>query len=189
MAWTVQGNIKGPKGDPGATGATGAQGPAGPTGASGLNWRGPWSAGNSYAANDGVSWGGSSYFATAAHAAGDAPPTGIAADPGTDDTAVNAGWQLLAIQGATGPTGPTGATGPKGDTGAAGPTGAQGPAGATGATGPAGADGATGPQGATGVRGSQWYTGHGAPTAGNTTGSLANDQYLDLDTGDVYTLS
>lgn len=35
MAWTIQGNLKGPKGDPGAAGAAGVAGPAGPAGTDG----------------------------------------------------------------------------------------------------------------------------------------------------------
>lgn len=41
--------------------------------------------------------------------------------------------------------------------------------------------------GPTGPRGSDWFTGHGAP--GTIVGSLPGDQYLDLDTGDIYNLS
>lgn len=163
MGWAVAGNIRGPEGPAGPTGPTG---PQGPTGVSGLIARGPWAAENSYAINDLVTWGGSAYIATAAHNTATAPPTGTAADPGADDTAVNAGWAIFAAQGATGPTGATGATGAAG---AAGATGSQGPAGATGA------------------RGSKWFTGSGAP--GVISGSLPDDQYLDVSTGNVYTLS
>jgi hypothetical protein len=216
MAWTVQGNIRGPQGPAGATGATGAKGDAGPVGPAGLTWRGAWSAATAYALDDAVGWGGSSYFATTAHAANSAPPTGTAADPGTNDSALNAGWALLATEGATGPQGAQGATGPKGDTGATGvqgptglkgdtgdtgPAGAkgdtgatgaqgiQGPAGAIGPTGNTGATGPTGATGATGQRGTNWFTGHGAPTGANTAGALPNDLYLDLDSGDTYVLS
>ncbi len=80
-----------------------------------------------------------------------------------DDSALNAGWALLAIQGSTGPQGTTGATGA---------TGAAGPAGATGAT---------------GTRGSQWYVGDGAP--GVIAGSVPGDKYMDRVTGDVYDLT
>lgn len=164
MAWSVKGNIRGPQGPAGPTGATG---PAGSSGVSGVTWKGAWSNGTAYAVNDVASWGGSSYVATAPHAANaNQPPTGTTADPGTDDTAVNAGWAAFAVQGAQGSTGPTGATGP---------AGAQGPQGNTGSTGAAGA------------RGSQWFTGTGAP--GTVAGSLPGDLYLDVSTGDVYTLA
>ena len=62
--------------------------------------------------------------------------------------------------------------------------GATGLAGLPGATGiPGGATGLPGNQGATGLAGSQWFEGPGAPAAG-----LGNngDDYLDLNTSDVY---
>lgn len=48
-------------------------------------------------------------------------------------------------------------------------------------------DSSTGNAIVVGPRGTNWYTGHGAP--GTIAGSLPGDQYLDLDTGDIYTLS
>jgi hypothetical protein len=171
MAWSVAGNIKGPQGPAGADGAQGPQGPQGnigPAGPAGLNWRGAWSNANAYAANDSVSWGGSTYFATVSKIAGSAPPTGTSADPGTNDAAVNSGWAALSLEGATGPAGPQGSVGPQGPQGNVGPQGTAG---------------------ATGTRGSQWYTGTGAPVAGNTAGSIPGDKYLDTTSGDVYTLT
>jgi hypothetical protein len=55
------------------------------------------------------------------------------------------------------------------------------------AEGAKGDKGDPGNPGAPGARGSQWFTGHGAP--GVIAGSAVNDQYLDLDSGDVYTLA
>lgn len=185
--WTLGGNIKGPAGATGGTGAQGPQGPqgvAGPVGPAGLTWRGAWASGSSYAVNDAVGWGGSSYWATATHNTGTAPPTGIAADPGVDDTAVNTGWALLSQQGAQGATGPQGVAGPTGPTG---PTGATGPQGVQGIQGPQGATGTTGGTGTAGIRGSLWYTGTGAP--GTIAGAATNDQYLDLASGNVYTFA
>ena len=52
---------------------------------------------------------------------------------------------------------------------------------------PAGAKGDQGTVGTAGTRGSNWYTGSGAP--GAVTGSSAGDQYLDVTSGDVYTLA
>lgn len=194
MGWTVAGNIKGPPGDEGPVGPEGPQGVPGPVGPAGLTWRGAWSNANAYAVDDSVSWGGSSYHATAPHAAGaNQPPTGTTADPGGDDVAVNAGWAVLSIQGTEGPAGAAGATGAQGIQGIQGPQGLQGvagssgAAGATGAQGPQGDPGPTGSAGATGQRGTNLYTGTGAP--GTIAGSLPNDKYLDLSTGDVYTLS
>ncbi|WP_173009419.1 hypothetical protein [Methylobacterium sp. P1-11] len=40
-----------------------------------------------------------------------------------------------------------------------------------------------------GPRGVTWFTGTGAPTTANTTGSITGDLYLDLSTGDIYVLS
>lgn len=199
MAWAVAANIKGPVGPTGPTGSTGPTGAAGAVGPAGLTWRGAWNTANTYAINDSVTWGGSSYYATVAKAAGLAPPTGTAADPGTDDTALNTGWALLSVQGAIGATGPTGSQGATGAAGAAGATGSQGiqgiqgtigNTGAAGATGPAGATGSTGstgPTGSTGARGSRWFVGAGAP--GTISGAVIGDEYLDSVTGDVYTLS
>lgn len=171
MVWSVNGNIKGPAGPAGATGPQGPVGPQGEVGPAGLTWRGAWSSTATYVPNDSVSWGGSTYFALNPAPAVGTPPTGTSTDPGTNDTAVNVGWAVLSVEGATGPAGPAG------------------PTGATGATGPAGPTGATGPQGDPGPRGSQWYVGSGAPTATNTAGAVAGDMYLDRDTGDVYKLS
>jgi hypothetical protein len=125
-----------PRGDVGPQGVQGVQGDPGPVGPAGLTWRGAWSNAATYAINDHVTWGGSSYYSTTTKAAGQAPPTGTAADPGTDDTAVNAGWALLTMQGATGPQGPQG---------------------------PQGIQGIQGPQGATGIA-EVWYSGAGAPS-------------------------
>lgn len=172
MAWTVAGNIRGPQGAQGPQGPTGPTGPAGPAGPLGLNWRGAWSNTTAYAADDAVSENGATWFASAAIAAGNEP------NPSGDGHTAANGWALLAAEGAPGPTGPTGPQGATGPTGPTGPTGSAGP------QGPQGPTGATGPQG---VRGATWYTGHGAP--GTITGSQAGDMYLDVDSGNVYTLS
>jgi hypothetical protein len=118
----------GPQGATGATGATGPTGPTGPQGVPGPSvvWRGNWTSAATYNANDGVSYNGSSYVAIA---------TNVNHPPDTHPTE----WQLIAQQGAVGPTGPQGVIGP------AGPTGSQGPTGATGSQGPAGATGPPGP--------------------------------------------
>jgi collagen type VII alpha len=199
MGWTIAGNIRGPAGATGATGSTGATGPTGPTGPAGavgpagLNWRGAWSAANTYAIDDSVAYNGSTFFATGTHAPTATPPT---TDPAGAVTSTTTGWAILAIEGAVGPTGPTGAAGAAGatgPTGSTGPTGTQGiqgvpgTTGATGSTGPTGAAGSTGSTGITGARGSDWFVGTGAP--GTIGGQLPGDQYLDQASGDVYTLS
>ena len=175
MAWTTVGNIRGPAGPTGPQGPEGPQGDPGPAAPAGLNWQGAWDTDTTYAAGDAVGWSGSSYFAL------DPPPAqGTAPTSGADDTAVNTGWALLAVEGATGPQGPQGTQGAQG---------AQGPQGNTGPQGLTGPAGDTGPTGATGARGSMWFVGTGAPTSGNTPGALPGDQYLDGTNGDVYTLS
>jgi hypothetical protein len=96
--------LQGPAGATGATGATGLTGGAGPqgipgpVGPAGLNWASVWVSGATYAENDVVSFGGSSYFCY--------NPAGVtsATDPSVD----TANWALLALQGATGPQGPQG---------------------------------------------------------------------------------
>ena len=51
-----------------------------------------------------------------------------------------------------------------------------------------GSNGSQGAQGAPGARGSIWFTGTGSPAGKTFTPSpQANDQYLDVSTGDVYT--
>lgn len=163
MPWSQAGNIRGPQGPQGAQGPEGPQGPAGPAGPAGLTWRGAWSNSNSYAINDAVAWGGSTYFATTAKTPSSPPPTGTAGDAGGDDAAVNAGWAVLSLQGTQGPQGSQGIQGPQGDPGPQGNPGSPG------------------------TRGSQWYTGTGAP--GTISGAIAGDKYLDVSNGDVYTLS
>lgn len=113
-------------------GVTGIQGPQG---LKGMNWRGPWAIGTSYAVDDAVFHAGSAYVAIAVNTASQPPSTN---------------WDLVASKGDTGAVGPTGATGAVGPQG---PQGATGPTGATGAMGPAGPQGAIGPQGATGPQG------------------------------------
>jgi hypothetical protein len=101
-----------------------------------LEWRGPWTSTNFYAANDGVLYNGAVYIAHVSN---------------TDKVPTNTTyWALLLPKGATGPAGPKG---PTGATGAKGATGAVGPAGAKGATGADGVAGATGAKGATGATG------------------------------------
>lgn len=80
---------------------------------------GPWTD-RSYKKGELVQWGGSTYITTGVVAAGAAPPTGIASDPGTDDDAVNAGWAVYARQGDPGTAGAAGAAGATGGTGATG---------------------------------------------------------------------
>ncbi|MFM5951139.1 MAG: hypothetical protein ACKOOE_00820 [Micrococcales bacterium] len=85
--------LQGPQGPQGEQGETG---PVGPTGASGLNWRGTWASDVNYELNDAVSFGNSSWFAAVD------PETGEVPDENSSY------WVPLALQGATGPMGPTG---------------------------------------------------------------------------------
>ncbi len=86
----------GPQGETGATGATGATGPQGPTGASGITWQGTWNPSSTYAANDAVFYDSTSWFAISTTPAGETPSLS------------SSYWVPLALQGATGPMGPTG---------------------------------------------------------------------------------
>jgi len=117
--------IQGPIGPVGATGSPGAQGPAGV----GMVYQNAYNAGTTYAANDAVTYNGSSYISLQNSSLGHQPDVSPAF------------WSLFAAAGATGPAGPTGATGA---TGSIGPQGIQGP---VGSAGPAGPTGAVGPQG------------------------------------------
>ncbi len=91
----------GAQGSQGPQGIAGAAGPAGSTGAAGapgINFRGAWAAAVNYAVNDAVTFGGSSYLASAANR-NQEPDLA----PGT--------WAVLAQAGGTGAAGATGATG------------------------------------------------------------------------------
>lgn len=145
--------VPGPKGDSGTQGDTGIAG-------AGVNWRGAWNSGTTYATDDGVGYGGSSYVSSQ-----DSNLNHLPTD--TD------WWDLWVAQGDTGSQGDTGAKGdtgsglqgdtgadstvpgPKGDTGVGtkGDTGTSGGQGAKGDTGTAGAKGDTGAQGDTGTGG------------------------------------
>lgn len=160
MGWNLSGNLRGPQGIQGIQGIQGTTGAAGAAGPAGLTFRGAWNNTTAYAVQDSVSWGGSTYFTTVAKIAGSAPPTGVAGNPGTVDTALNAGWEVLSLEGTQG---------------------IQGIQGVTGAT------GGTGATGATGQRGSKWFSGDGPPPA-TVAGSLLGDYYRDRLNGDVYEL-
>ncbi len=107
--------IQGPKGD---KGDQGLQGQAGVIGA----WKGAYAAGTTYALNDVVSSGGSSWISKAGGNIGHTPGT-------------TADWEMVAGKGDAGAAGAKGDKGDKGDTGAAGAQGIQGPKGDTGAAG------------------------------------------------------
>jgi Bacterial Ig-like domain (group 2)/Collagen triple helix repeat (20 copies) len=112
----------GPMGLTGAQGPQGVAGPQGPTG-TGFNFRGVFDNSATYAANDVVSYNGSSYVAKTATNPGDPAPDS------------NPNWSLMAQQGAagaTGASGPAGTQGPQGIPGLTGSTGAQGPQGTAG---------------------------------------------------------
>lgn len=123
---------QGPAGPAGATGATGATGPRGLTGAPGAP--GPEGANGTsfvfldaynpnatYAANNVVTYNGSSYIAFVANGPS---PSGPTPDKNPD-------WAVMAA-GGTGPAGPAGPAGPTGDPGPSGPMGNPGPAGPAG---------------------------------------------------------
>jgi hypothetical protein len=130
---------QGPAGLSGATGATGASGPRGLTGAPGA----PGPAGTSgtsfifldaynpyatYAADNVVTYNGSSYIAIV--------PNGPNPSGPTPDQ--NPSWSLMAAAGAAGPAGAVGPSGPVGEQGLTGVMGNPGPAGPAGPAGPQG---------------------------------------------------
>jgi len=103
----------GTTGATGATGATGVTGPTGPTGSIGVtgptgaagvsvNWTGTYSAGTTYAVNDGVACLNPTCAISASYVSLQAGNIGH-----TPDTSPTF-WQLIAAQGATGATGATG---------------------------------------------------------------------------------
>lgn len=111
-------------------------------------WQGNWGEGVNYQSNDGVYYGGSSYLCKNSHI------SDLTNSPDLDTDK----WDLVASEGAPGPTGPQGATG------ATGPTGLQGLTGDPGSTGLQGVTGATGPTGLQGATGDSGGTGDTGPT-------------------------
>ena len=85
----------GAAGSAGAPGATGATGVTGAIGAAGMNFRGAWTMGTGYAANDAVTFAGSTYLAAMSNSA---------SEPDLYPQA----WTVLAQAGSAGPSGPTG---------------------------------------------------------------------------------
>jgi hypothetical protein len=143
----------GPKGDTGPIGPQGNQGvpgPVGPQGPKGLVWRGSWTSGASYLADNVVSHAGSTWVALAAN---------TNSTPGEG----NSNWQLMVQMGAIGSQGLTGPEGPQGPAGAQGGMGPQGPQGAKGDTGMQGMPGVIGPRGEPGPEGSPGPMGPAGP--------------------------
>jgi hypothetical protein len=144
--------VVGPQGPAGAAGALGPIGPAG------VNFRGPWGSGATYAAADAVTFSGSTYLATAAN---------VAVEPDLNASL----WTVLAAAGSAGPSGAGGmaATVQVGSvtTGAAGSTPAVVNVGTTSAA----VLNFTIPQGAAGAAGSG---GSGAST-GSGLGSMVHE--------------
>ena len=165
----------------GQKGATGPEGPQGPAGV-GLNNKGAWVSGTTYASNDYVfdqkaqgsqdnsMWicQASSPFMSTTHPYEDgsrwvefSAPQGEKGDDGERGPTGPTGSQ--GIQGIQGPTGPTGSQGIQGIQGPTGPTGSQGIQGIQGPTGPTGSQGIQGIQGPTGPTGSQGIQGIQGP--------------------------
>lgn len=202
MAWEVQGSIRGPQGlqgEQGIQGIQGIQGPAGQDGA-GIEIAGSVATYANLPTGLGAEDAGDGYLVEA--------DGRLYIWSGTAFPADGSGVEFRGPQGPAGEDGAAGADGadgeqgPKGDPGdsayavavangfigtevewLASLVGEEGPAGADGAD---GAQGEDGPEGPAGARGSRWYTGEGIP--GEIVGSLPNDQYLDVLTGNVYTL-
>lgn len=158
----------------GATGATGAQGIQGATGA-------PFAIAKTYSSISAMN----AAYSTDGLAQG----SFVLIDTGNVNDTDNA---KLYVKGTTAYTYLTDLSGAQG---MQGPQGIQGVQGVKGDTGVTGAVGATGSTGATGQRGSQWFTGT-AITGTSTTATvfsssgiasaLANDQYFNTATGNVY---
>jgi len=110
----------GPAGPIGPQGIQGFQGNQGPIGSPGIAFEGAWVTGYGYAANDAVSYNGSTYIASEGNSSN---------RPDNYPTV----WSMLAqagaqgLQGLPGTPGSTGATGPAGQAGSNGATGPQGP--------------------------------------------------------------
>lgn len=105
--WDVSlGGVQGPKGD------KGDKGDVGPVGPVGLNWRGLWNNGVSYAPDDAVGFNGASYFCL------------NTVGPSVNNPVVDtSNWALLAAQGAAGTPGTPGTPGAQGAQGTPGANG------------------------------------------------------------------
>lgn len=138
----------------GPQGPTGPEGPQGPAGV-GLNNKGAWVSGTTYASNDYVfdqksqdSPDNSMWICQASS------PFMSTTHPYDDGSR----WvEFSAPQGEKGEDGEQGPTGPTGPRGPEGPTGSAGSAGPAGPTGPTGSAGSVGPTGATGSDGKSAY--------------------------------
>lgn len=169
-----------PKGDQGIQGIQGEQGPIGETGATGLNWQGTWSALTNYVNDDAVYYNSSSWFASGDPTVGEEP------------TLLSTHWMPLALQGATGLTGPantlsvgTVTTGSAGSSAAVSITG-DAPAQTISFTIPKGDKGDQGDQGEQGPPGSLSTLSASAPIMYNSlTSTLSFDatQLLSIDGG------
>ena len=126
--------LTGPIGPQGIQGVAGATGPAGPTGAAGAGvvYRNVYNAAMTYAANDAVTFNGTTYISLQNSNFNNQPDGSPAF------------WSIFAAAGATG------ATGMPGMTGMTGPPGMPGPPGIPGIPGTPGIPGAPGPTGAQG---------------------------------------
>lgn len=149
----------GPQGPRGLTGAPGAPGPAGANGI-GFTFLSAFDPFATYAANNVVTYNGSTYVAILPNGPN---PTGPTPDK-------NPSWSLMAAAGASGLPGPAGAMGLTGPMGPAGPAGATGPAGPPGAAGPSGPQGQMGEQGTQGLMGNPGPTGPQGPQGPAGTG-------------------
>lgn len=180
MAWTMTGNLKGPKGEPGPQGVQGAPGERGPQGERGLPGA-PGAPGPEGPAGPAGRDGRGVAIRGAVPEYGDLP-TLTAGDAGAAYL-VQADGDLYVWDGSAWPADGQGADfrGPEGPRGSQGPAGPEGPAGPQGPVGERGVTGEPGP------RGSRWFTGTGTP--GTITGAVAGDLYLDTSSGTVYSLA
>ena len=211
MAWSTQGNIKGPAGNDGVsptvavgTVATGAAGSS----ASVTNTGSPSEAVFDFVIPKGDKGddGAGVEIAGSVATYGDLP-TGLTGSDAGKGYFVEADGDLYIWDGSAFPADGSGITfqGPPGTaatiaigtvtTGAAGGSASVTNVGTASAAelnfsiprGDTGAKGDTGDTGAAGTNGSKWFNGSGAP--GSVAGAVAGDYYLDVDSGDVYLLS
>ena len=164
---------QGAQGSVGQDGPQGVDGPSGPPGAS-MVFRGAWDDVNTYALDETVFFGGSSYISL----------TDANIDNSPDTTPLE--WGLIAQKGADGADGTNGLQGPAG---ANGTNGVQGPAGANGtngAQGPAGSDGADGAQGPQGITGDTGVDGPPGPQGSNGPSTYQSNHNLSGMSGNAY---
>ena len=149
----------GTSGSSGTSGTAGTAGSSGSSGSSGISmtFKGTYSAGTTYAANDVVYHNGSSYVSLLGGNVGNTPNSSPSQ------------WSLAALAGTNGTSGTSGSSGSSGSSGHSGASGSSGSSGSSGQNGSSGSSGQSGTAGSSGSSGSSGQS--GAPGSSGSSGS------------------